>query len=203
LFGYVLATTIIAVLRWVSDMNPSASSEVAPGKACGTCMMCCKLPRIEELDKPADRWCRHAVMGKGCGIYPDRPPACRSFHCQWIRDPRLGPEWKPEKAKFILYPDLAEKEAFNVAVDPAYPDAWTRPPYFAAIKNWVQEGAELGRYVIVRIGSRRIGVLPDRILELGHAEGAILLERVRGPTGRTIELRILPPSPPAPAALPA
>jgi hypothetical protein len=184
-------------------MNPSASSEVAPGKACGTCMMCCKLPLIQELDKPTDRWCRHAVIGKGCGIYTDRPPVCRSFHCQWIRDAQLGPEWKPEKAKFILYPDQEKKEVFNVAVDPAYPDAWTKPPFFAAIKNWVQEGAELGRYVMVRIGSRWTAVLPDRILELGHVEGAFALERGRGPTGRTIELRVKPPSPQAPAAAPA
>jgi hypothetical protein len=184
-------------------MNPAASPEVAPGKACGTCMMCCKLPLIKELDKPADRWCRHAVIGKGCGIYTDRPPVCQSFHCQWIRDAQLGPEWKPEKAKFILYPDQERKEVFNVAVDPAYPDAWTKPPFFAAIKNWVQEGAELGRYVMVRMGSRWTAVLPDRILELGHVEGAFVLERGRGPTGRTIELRIKLPSPEAPAAAPA
>jgi hypothetical protein len=184
-------------------MNPSASSEVAPGKACGTCMMCCKLPLIEELDKPVDRWCRHAVIGKGCGIYMDRPPVCRSFHCQWIRDAQLGPEWKPEKAKFILYPDREKKEVFNVAVDPAYPDAWTRPPFFAAINNWVREGAELGRYVMVRIGSRWTAVLPDRILDLGHVEGPFVIERGRGPTGRMIELRIKPASPQAPAAAPA
>src|ERR1700730_953620 len=67
-------------LRWVARyeslriMNPSESPELAPGKACGTCMMCCKLPLIEELNKPIDRWCRHAVPGKGCGIYTDRPP---------------------------------------------------------------------------------------------------------------------------------
>jgi hypothetical protein len=114
----------------------------------------------------------------------------------------LGPEWKPEKAKFILYPDQEQTEVFNVAVDPAFPDAWTKPPFLAAIKNWMQEGAELGRYVIVRIGSRWIAVLPDRIVELGHGEEAIVLERGRGPTGRTIELRIKPPSPQAAAALP-
>jgi hypothetical protein len=184
-------------------MNPSASSGVAPGKACGTCMMCCKLPLIKELDKPIDRWCRHAVIGKGCGIYADRPAVCRSFHCQWIRDAQLGPEWKPEKAKFILYPDREREEVFNVAVDPAYPDAWTKPPFFAAIRNWVQEGAELGRYVTVRIGSRWIAVLPDRILELGHVEGDFALERGRGPTGRTIELRVMPPSRPPPTVAPA
>jgi hypothetical protein len=68
-------------------------------------------------------------------------------------------------------------------------------------QEWVREGAELGRDVIVRIGSRWIAALPDRIVELGHGEGAILLEPGRGPTGRTIELRIKPPSPQAPAAL--
>jgi hypothetical protein len=83
----------------------------------------------------------------------------------------LGPEWKPEKAKFILCPDQEQKDVFNVAVDPAFPDAWTKPPFLAAIKSWVQEGAELGRYLIVRIGSRWLAVLPDRIVELGHGEG--------------------------------
>jgi hypothetical protein len=96
-------------------MNPAASSAVAPGKACGSCMMCCKLPLIKELDKPTDRWCRHAAIGKGCGIYTDRPPVCRSFHCQWIRDARLGPEWKPEKAKFTFYPDQERADAANDA----------------------------------------------------------------------------------------
>jgi len=185
------------------EMKPSAVSQVASGKACGTCMMCCKLPLIKELDKPTDRWCRHAVIGKGCGIYADRPPVCQSFHCQWIRDAQLGPEWKPEKAKFILYPDQEKKEVFNVAVDPAYPDAWTKPPFFAAIKNWVLEGAELGRYVMVRIGTRWLAVLPDRIVELGNVEQDFVVIRERSPTGRTIQLRIMPPLPPAPAAVPA
>jgi hypothetical protein len=54
----------------------------------------------------------------------------------------------------------------------------------------------------VRMGKNWIAVLPDRIIELGHGEGAIVLERGRGPTGRTIELRIKPPSPQAAAALP-
>jgi hypothetical protein len=166
-------------------------------------MMCCKLPLIKELEKPTDQWCRHAVIGKGCGIYADRPPICRNFNCQWILDARLGPEWKPEKAKFILYLDPQKQEVFHVAVDPAFPDAWTKPPFFAAIKNWVEEGAELGRFVMVRIGTRWVAVLPDRVLELGNVEQEFELERERSPTGRTIELRIKPPLPQTPAAAPA
>jgi hypothetical protein len=165
-------------------------------------MMCCKLPLIKELEKPSDRWCRHAVIGKGCGIYENRPPVCQSFFCQWMLDPRLGPEWKPEKAKFILYVDREKEEVFNVAVDPAFPDAWTKPPFFAAIKNWVSEGAALGRFVIVRVGKRWSAVLPDRIVELGNVEQGFVLDRTRGPTGKTIELRVRPPSPQQAPALP-
>jgi hypothetical protein len=165
-------------------------------------MMCCKVPLIKELEKPSGQWCRHAVIGKGCGIYEDRPPVCQKFHCQWIRDPGLGPEWKPEKAKFVLYPDREKEEVFNVAVDPAFPDAWTKPPFIAAIKNWVLEGAERGRYVMVHIGKRWIAVLPDRTVELGNVEDEFVLIRERGPTGRTIGVQVKPPSPATPTATP-
>jgi hypothetical protein len=173
-------------------MDPSASVQAAAGKACGTCMLCCKVPLIRELEKPADRWCRHAVIGKGCGIYENRPPVCQRFHCQWILDPRLGPEWKPEKARFILYPDQEKQEVLHVAVDPAFPDAWTRPPFLAAIRNWVSEGATLGRFVVVRVGTRWRAVLPDRIVELENVEHEqdFVLDRTRDLTGKTIGLRV-------------
>ena len=156
--------------------------------------MCCKLPFIKELEKPPGRWCRHAVIGKGCGIYEDRPQVCRSFNCQWILDASLGPEWKPEKAKFILYRDREREEVFNVAVDAAFPDAWTKPPFFATIKNWVLAGAQLGRFVMVRIGTRWVAVLPDRLVELGNIEGDFVVERERDRTGKTTEVRIMPSS---------
>jgi hypothetical protein len=185
------------------EMKPSAPSQVASGKACGTCMMCCKLLLIKELEKPAGQWCRHAAVGKGCGIYENRPPVCQRFHCLWMLDPRLGPEWKPEKAKFFLYPEREMEEVINVAVDPAFPDAWTKPPFLAAIKNWVLEGAELGRFVKVHVGNRWFVVLPDRIVELGNIRHDFVLKRKQSPTGRTIEVRVMPPSPLTPIAKPA
>jgi hypothetical protein len=183
-------------------MMPSASVQAAPGKACGTCMMCCKLPLIPELEKPSGQWCRHAVIGKGCGIYESRPPVCQRFLCLWMVDPRLGPEWKPDKAKFFLYPDRENEGVFNVAVDPAFPDAWTKPPFFAAIKKWVAEGAERGRFVAVHIGNRWLAVLPDLIVELGNIRQNFVLQRTLGPTGRTIEVKVVPVSPPSPASAP-
>jgi hypothetical protein len=154
-------------------------------------MMCCKVPPIPELEKPAGRWCSHAVTGKGCGIYESRPDVCRRFYCQWIVDPRLGPEWKPEKAKFVVFPDRDNKELINVMVDPAFPDAWSKPPFFAAIKNWVTEGATLGRFVLVHVGARVTAVLPDRIVPLGAVEPRFALMRERDGAGRITGIRVM------------
>jgi hypothetical protein len=76
-------------------------------------------------------------------------------------DASFGPAWKPERAKFVVY--LQENNIHTqIAVDPAFPNAWIRPPYYARIKKWAQNGAEHGRFVLVRIRRRVIVVLPDR-----------------------------------------
>jgi hypothetical protein len=173
-------------------MEHSAAAQAAPGKACGTCMMCCKVLRIEELEKPPGLWCRHAATGKGCGIYENRPTVCRAFYCQWMLDSSLGPEWKPEKSKFVMFPDRKNGEVFNINVDPAFPDAWTKPPFFATIKRWVADGAMLGRFVVVQAGTRLTAVLPDRVVELGNSNREFFLLRERDPSGKTVHVRIKP-----------
>jgi hypothetical protein len=158
-------------------------------------MMCCKTLAIKELEKPPGVWCRHAVTGKGCGIYENRPPVCQSFYCHWMLNPHLGPEWKPDKAKFVLYGDApsGDRQLIHIAVDPNFPDAWMKPPFFAAIKKWVADGAARDQLllVLVQIGARFIGVLPDRIVELGSLDPQIplVLSRKRGPAGYTYEIR--------------
>src|SRR5690242_3658954 len=82
--------------------DPSASAQPAPGRACGTCTMCCKLVGIDELSKPMDTWCSHCIPGKGCKIYDTRPGVCRTFYCGWMTDGGFGPEWRPDRAKFLL-----------------------------------------------------------------------------------------------------
>ena len=71
-------------------------------KACGTCSMCCKLPSIAELEKPAGVWCQHVLKGKGCGIYEARPEVCRAFRCSWLRDPDSPDSWRPDRCGFML-----------------------------------------------------------------------------------------------------
>jgi hypothetical protein len=157
---------------------------LVPGRSCGTCMMCCKVPAIEEFAKPPGVWCKHAVSGKGCGIYADRPASCRAFYCSWMQDESFGPDWKPEKSKFVVYMQ-ANTPNLQIAVDPSFPNAWTRPPYYARIKKWAADGAAQGRFVFVRIGMRMIALLPDREVDLGRVEPAddIVVSRQPGPAG--------------------
>ena len=154
-------------------------------------MMCCKVPAIPEFAKPPGVWCQHAASGKGCRIYPDRPKSCREFYCSWMHDASFGPEWKPDRAKFVVY---VQQNGVNlqVAVDPSFPNAWTKPPYHGQIRKWVAEGAPRGQFVFVRIGARMIALLPDRDVDLGRvdAEDEITVSRKPAATGVTYDVAV-------------
>ena len=76
---------------------------LVPGRACGTCVVCCKIPSIEEesLVKPAGILCPHST-GSSCGIYESRPQTCRDFHCQWRHLSFLDENWRPDKSGVLI-----------------------------------------------------------------------------------------------------
>jgi hypothetical protein len=154
-------------------------------------MMCCKVPEIAEFKKPPGVWCQHAGRGKGCAIYADRPETCRAFYCTWMQDAALGPEWKPDKSKFVIY---LQRNGINlqVAVDPAFPNAWMKAPYYAQIKKWAQQGADAGQFVFVRIGERLIAALPDGDRDIGTvaAEDQIVVSRKLGAAGFVYDVEV-------------
>jgi uncharacterized protein len=135
-------------------------------RRCGTCSLCCKLPYVRELNKPIDTWCPHARPGHGgCAIYPERPPRCRDFICGWFASTQLGEEWFPACCKMVLSP-LRCKTTFSprpvtrvgtlVTVDPAFPGAWRREPYYSQLREWAQH-----MQVEIRVGRRCIGLNAD------------------------------------------
>src|SRR5258708_36396047 len=77
-------------------------ARVVPGRSCGTCTLCCKAVGVVEIAKPGGVWCRHCVSGKRCTVYETRYVSCRTFYCEWMVQKALGPEWKPDRAKFVL-----------------------------------------------------------------------------------------------------
>jgi Fe-S-cluster containining protein len=131
-------------------------------RTCGTCSLCCKLAYIPELNKSIDSWCRHARPGVGgCSIYLDRPPSCRDFNCGWLVGAReLGDEWFPARCKMIVTrreprSNLTER-GMLVTVDPTYPNAWRRKPYYVQLLGWAQH-----MVVEIRVGRRCIRLNAD------------------------------------------
>jgi hypothetical protein len=132
-------------------------------------MLCCKTIAVDELAKPSGQWCSHCERSGGCGIYDTRPAGCREFYCEWMLSAQLGPEWKPDKAKFVL--GVTENGHLSVGVDPGFPTAWRRAPYYDTLRQWARELAHSPwakwPAVDVWIGMRCILILPDGETDLG------------------------------------
>jgi hypothetical protein len=127
-------------------------------RECGECSLCCKVLSIAELSKPAGKWCEHCSPGKGCQIYERRPQECREFACEWLTDLQFGDEWKPSRSKLVLRMIRVRATGrllLLVNVDPGFPGAWLKSPYYAQLKNYSRHFA-----VQVIIGNREIMISP-------------------------------------------
>jgi hypothetical protein len=135
-------------------------------KECGTCSLCCKVYDVPVFQKAAGTWCRHFSQGIGCSIHENRPDFCKSFFCNWIYHKELGPEWKPDKCRFVLTTDPSTKNIL-VEVDPGSPSAWRKEPYYSAMKNWAKNLLPVKRHVAISIKKYLIILLPDEEVSIG------------------------------------
>jgi len=161
----------------------------APGRACGSCTLCCKVYHVPAVESPAGRWCRHVRSGGGCGIHAERPDHCRAFHCLWMTEAWIGPEWRPDRAKMVLSLDPVTR-FLNVQVDPGQAGAWKRAPYHDQLRRWAAASLPLQRYVLVHVNTLTTVILPDRDVPLGaFAPGDRLVARERmGSAGITADV---------------
>jgi hypothetical protein len=149
---------------------------------------------IVELDKPRGKWCDHAMPGRGCAIYAQRPESCRVFSCLWLLDEALGPEWKPEKSKLVIVPDN-DTRATRVYVDASSPDAWKKEPYFSSLLDFMGKGLAEGRLLFINIGTRHGLLLPDtksrwRLEDLGTLKAGDQVRLKRGGTPFATDYRV-------------
>ena len=158
-------------------------------RECGDCSLCCKVLRIPELEKPKDHWCFNFVRGRGCGIYPDRPQSCRTFHCAWLTEPTLGPEWKPSVSKMVL---VSKPNLLTVHIDPTANRPWRTEPYYSVLKSLAAQGQKNHTVVLVVERGRNIAVLPDREMDLGYidAQAKVSFEIVNTANGPEWRLRV-------------
>jgi hypothetical protein len=146
-----------------------AESLVIPGRVCGNCALCCKVLNIEALEKPAGKWCSHCKPGNGCGVHAMRPVVCRGFYCEWMVSKGLGPEWKPERSKFVLA-KTNDGTRLTAHVDPGYPSAWRASPYYQNFKIWAAEAVRQDpmHLIDIVVGGQVTVVLPDRDVDVGR-----------------------------------
>ncbi len=147
-----------------------AAIEPTPGKSCGSCTMCCKVYPVPVLSKPAGQWCKHCKPGQGCGIWLERPEFCRDFYCRYMVDPALGPEWKPDTAKFVM--NYQPNGTFAISLDPGHRMAWKREPYYAQLKRMSGVLLEQGIVMYVEDRPNLIIITPDDDVIAGKVDDA-------------------------------
>ncbi len=83
-----------------------------------------------------------------------------------MRNGALGPDWRPDRAKFVMYTEM-EGRRLVVVPDVGAPTSWRRMPYYAQMKRWAALGAPRNNQLLVFNGDRATAVLPDRDVDLG------------------------------------
>jgi len=165
--------------------EPSAS------KSCGACTLCCKVMRIDALDKPSGTWCTHCAVGSGCKIYETRPGDCREFVCLWLSSPELPDALKPDRTKVVLA--MQDPGPGMVAhCDLASPMAWRKEPVYSLLKRYATDGWGTARKALARAGDRVWLITPREDVDLGELAPGATYSHAIGPDGR-IKVTIHPP----------
>lgn len=149
------------------DLAAFASQPQPTRRACGECSLCCKVYKIPVLDKPEGQWCEHCTPGQGCGIYATRPDYCRSFACEWIKEPRFPDHWKPSRSKMVatVFPGNG---FLYVQVDPSQPRIWSREPYRSDLARWAGQLLPKGAHVLVFVREEATLIIGSQAIPLGR-----------------------------------
>ena len=173
-----------------------------PGRACAGCTLCCRLPAIPELAKPAQTLCTHCEIGEGCRIYETRPNTCRKFECLYMTSSQLNEHWKPAACHmFIAY--HANANRLVVHVDKDHPDAWRQEPHYGEFKLMARSMYPKNGQILILNGPDAVAILPDRDKPLGtyHDDKIIVTTETPGPDGPLYDLFLFEKDDPALAAL--
>jgi hypothetical protein len=149
----------------IEDLYES-ENPLVPGRTCGSCMLCCTVMQVEELNKPSGQKCGYAVAGSGCTIRETRPRSCRRFFCGWRLDPNIDSLWKPEICGFVLTISL-RYSSLLVMVDPAKPFAWKMQPYLGRLKEWSARAFKEDKRIVAIVSGDATVILPDRDVPIG------------------------------------
>ena len=86
---------------------------------CGECSLCCDIPKIKELKKPAWKLCsNYDVKCKNCKIWNDRPEECRNFECAYYQSQNANLATRPDKCGVMF--EMLSPRIFLGSLHPDY-----------------------------------------------------------------------------------
>jgi hypothetical protein len=144
---------------------------------CNGCTLCCLLTDLPILEKPAGVMCKHCTSNE-CGIYQDRPKACRDFLCAY-RTEDMPDAMHPNNCHIMLE-KVDGCDTYVGTVDPKYRGAWVSE----AVNEFVDEKVKQGISVVI-VGDKKYIKSPDGIEqkdvinELAKAYGQWQLQHTR------------------------
>ncbi|MCW2273906.1 hypothetical protein M2321_001480 [Rhodoblastus acidophilus] len=166
-------------------------------KNCDSCTLCCKILKIDSLQKPPYEWCKHCTPGTGCNNYQDRPDDCKNFACFWLYRRELDTEWKPARSKVVLY---WHRDGFLIAdFDPAHKHLIRQPTYERLFKNLCGMLEPECRCITIHCGKAMYVYASSKFFELGNTRYSHQVEFNFSPFLRDIvDVRLVPISPSSP-----
>lgn len=145
--------------------HATAVKALAPKDDCGECRACCITPYIDKGFRDAPKashtpceWCDKEV---GCLVHFNRPKACRSFECLWLKSQQsnriMPPEMRPDRCGVILSgPEQGDPEWLIYAHPSAHdPEAMQRDPFAAAARDIEDDGTRI--VTVTRYHGERVG----------------------------------------------
>jgi len=157
-------------------------------RACGSCSLCCRVLRVDEIGKLGGDPCIHQRDSGGCGIHPTRPGVCRAYRCLWLSG-GLRASDRPDRLGAVL--DLVnEGSGALLAIRQAEPGALDRSDRLREIAE------EFRSSLPVRITDAADTLdadRPYRVMLPGGEEHRVVGDRVEiFRDGRATETRRLP-----------
>ncbi len=165
----------------------------APARSCGSCSLCCKVLRVDELHKPMGVWCSHFKSGVGCSIHGSHPASCNNYQCLWILSPTMPDAVRPDRCKVVMSIDDGGRRIIARA-DPAYPDAWRQEPIYGQLKAWATAYWFKGRTIYAMVGKHMWLITPKEDVDLGEPDERSPIGYEVGPDGH-LKVTVFPPVP--------
>jgi hypothetical protein len=123
---------------------------------------------IDELQKEAGEWCPNCKDAHGCAIYGAHPPSCQQFVCEWLRNPDVPEDFRPNEIGVVLTTLMADDGAHLIAsCDAANPMAWRNQPVYGWLKTRAARSWQRGGWVMARVVRRIWLIGPNGELDAG------------------------------------